>query len=301
MSIRLSVFLTVIVVLTLASFAGAQATRTWVSGVGDDSNPCSRTAPCKTFAGAISKTATGGEINCIDPGGFGAFTITKSITIDCGLNGLTGGSILAANTFGISVNAANVVVTVRNLSINGVSGGVSPGTNGINFVQGSALHLENVKVFGFATSCVNVNTATSVVLTVENSSFSECGPNGMNLVTSSGLVQADLHNVKMWNSGASANGITAGNNTRLLLKDSDVSFANVGLNQLSGSSALVSNSNLSFNGTAVQGTSGSIATVSKSTFTLNGLVFGAGNIFSSGDNAGTLNTLNGSPAAASLI
>lgn len=61
----------------------AQATRTWVSGVGDDANPCSRTAPCKTFAGAISKTATGGIINCLDPGGFGAVTITKSITIDC--------------------------------------------------------------------------------------------------------------------------------------------------------------------------------------------------------------------------
>src|SRR5882672_11686003 len=63
--------------------AHAQATRTWVSGVGDDANPCSRTAPCKTFAGAISKTAAGGEINCIDPGGFGAVTITKSMTIAC--------------------------------------------------------------------------------------------------------------------------------------------------------------------------------------------------------------------------
>ena len=63
--------------------AHAQASRTWVSGVGNDANPCSRTAPCKTFAGAISKTAVNGEINCIDPGGFGAVTITKSITIDC--------------------------------------------------------------------------------------------------------------------------------------------------------------------------------------------------------------------------
>src|ERR1700685_738577 len=64
--------------------AQAQATRTWISGVGDDANPCSRTAPCKTFAGAISKTAAGGEIDCLDPGGFGAVTITKSITLDCG-------------------------------------------------------------------------------------------------------------------------------------------------------------------------------------------------------------------------
>jgi hypothetical protein len=62
--------------------AQAQATRTWVSGVGDDANPCSRTAPCKTFAGAISKTAPCGEISVLDPGGFGAVTITKSITIN---------------------------------------------------------------------------------------------------------------------------------------------------------------------------------------------------------------------------
>ena len=67
-----------------AGSAQAQATRTWVSGVGDDANPCSRTAPCKTFAGAISKTAAGGEIDCLDPGGFGAVTVTKAITLDCG-------------------------------------------------------------------------------------------------------------------------------------------------------------------------------------------------------------------------
>ena len=58
-------------VLAFASMAQAQATRTWVSGVGDDVNPCSRTAPCKTFAGAISKTFINGEIDCLDEGGFG--------------------------------------------------------------------------------------------------------------------------------------------------------------------------------------------------------------------------------------
>src|SRR5260370_11999621 len=68
--------------LTLASLGHAQATRTWVSGVGDDANPCSRTAPCKTFAGAISKTAEGGKIDALDPGGFGPLVISKSITID---------------------------------------------------------------------------------------------------------------------------------------------------------------------------------------------------------------------------
>src|SRR5215212_11157635 len=97
----LSSILAAIVMACLATPASAQATRTWVSGVGDDVNPCSRTAPCKTFAGAISKTAPGGEIDCLDPGGFGTLTITKSLTVDC--TGVSGG-ILAALTTGLIIN-----------------------------------------------------------------------------------------------------------------------------------------------------------------------------------------------------
>ena len=118
--------------------ASAQATRTWVSGVGNDANPCSRTAPCKTFAGAISKTATGGEINALDPGGFGAVTITKSITIDGG--GGQVASVLAAGTNGIIVNApAGSLVTLRNLRINGVGLTPTPGLNGVQFLAGLAV------------------------------------------------------------------------------------------------------------------------------------------------------------------
>ena len=119
-----------------ATPASAQATRTWVSGVGDDVNPCSRTAPCKTFAGAISKTAAGGEINCLDPGGFGAVTITKSITIDC--TGTLGG-VLASSTTGVIVNGAGIIVTLRGLEINGGPPNL-PGVNGVRFLQGARAH-----------------------------------------------------------------------------------------------------------------------------------------------------------------
>src|SRR5947208_15397 len=106
-----------------ASMAQAQATRTWVSGVGDDANPCSRTAPCKTFAGAISKTATGGEIDALDPGGFGAVTITKSITLD-GTTGAGFASILTSGTNGVIVNVttnpSTSVVILRHLYITGM-------------------------------------------------------------------------------------------------------------------------------------------------------------------------------------
>src|SRR5215468_5430595 len=114
------------IVLLGTTLMSAQATRTWVSGVGDDANPCSRTAPCKTFAGAISKTAPGGEINALDPGGFGAVTITKSITIDGGGGQIA--SVLVAGTNGIVVAAgANDTVILRNIRINGLAGSSFPG------------------------------------------------------------------------------------------------------------------------------------------------------------------------------
>lgn len=124
------------------STAYAQATRTWVSGLGDDFNPCSRTAPCKTFTGAISKTATGGEINCLDPAGFGSVTITKSLIIDC--NGAIG-SVLYSGGNGITVNGTDIVVTLRNIQINGLG---AAGTTGVRFVNGRRLVLEYVFITG---------------------------------------------------------------------------------------------------------------------------------------------------------
>lgn len=145
--------------------ANAQATRTWVSGVGNDANPCSRTAPCKTFAGAISKTAAGGEINALDPGGYGAVTITKSITIDGGAGQVA--SVLAAGTNGVIINAgANDIVTLRNIQINGVNGSPTPGLNGIRFLAGSSLVVDNVKIFGFSQSGIDINLNTASAIRV---------------------------------------------------------------------------------------------------------------------------------------
>jgi len=144
--------------------AHAQATRTWVSGVGDDVNPCSRTAPCKTFAGAISKTAAGGEINVIDSGGFGAVTITKSITIDgAGAHA----SILASGTNGIVITNAvpttNVIVTLRNLSINGAgAGSIKNGLNGIRVLIPGAVYIENSVIFGFTQNAIDLNAGSFV-------------------------------------------------------------------------------------------------------------------------------------------
>ena len=152
--------------LGITTLAHAQATRTWVSGVGDDVNPCSRTAPCKTFAGAISKTATNGIINCLDPGGFGTVTITKGITIDC-----TGtmGSVLASGVPGVTVNGVSTTrVVLRAIDINGT--GTTFGTNGVNVITAQDVSLYYVNIANFTNA--NVEMTNSANLT--NLFFSNC-------------------------------------------------------------------------------------------------------------------------------
>jgi hypothetical protein len=165
---RLAKFVPALALIALAvpSAAFGQATRTWVSGVGDDANPCSRTAPCKTFPGAISKTAAGGEINCIDPGGFGGVTIGKSLTIKCPY---TEGGVLVSGTNAIVVNAAATdKVTLVGLDINGLripSGGTS--LSGVKVISARNVNIRNSEIYGFQ-SGVNVNPTspdTRVVIT----------------------------------------------------------------------------------------------------------------------------------------
>src|ERR1700712_1664491 len=148
--------------------AHAQATRTWVSGVGNDADPCSRTAPCKTFAGAISKTFINGEIDCLDPGGFGTLTITKSITIDC--SG-TLGSVLASGTNGFNINiAVNAndpfrTVRLRGLTINGTgpSGtvGTRTGLKGVSITQAATVIIEDTVISDFSQQGVNDARSTA--------------------------------------------------------------------------------------------------------------------------------------------
>src|SRR5467141_2490573 len=136
---RLSLLGGALLMLAFTSVASAQATRTWVSGVGDDANPCSRTAPCKTFAGAISKTAPGGIINCLDPGGFGAITITKSITLDCT-------NVPVAGVAGVNITTGGITVILRGLDIEGTIGG---GANGINVTAGAVAKVEHFRISQF--------------------------------------------------------------------------------------------------------------------------------------------------------
>lgn len=158
-----------------ATPAMAQATRTWVSGVGDDVNPCSRTAPCKTFAGAISKTAAGGEINCLDSGGFGTVTITKAISIYC--NGPSNGGILSSAVNGVTVNAGPTdTVVLSGLDIDGA--GTTLGLNGVNFLAGGSLVIIDCAFRNFSQNGIKFSPSGNAGLNVIDTTINNAGQSG---------------------------------------------------------------------------------------------------------------------------
>ena len=251
----------------IPSFTQAQPfTRTWVSGVGDDANSGIRYAPCKTFQGAIAKTTAGGIITVLDPGGFGAVTITKSITIE---GDGAEASILVSGTHGIIVNIPNAgssdVVILRNLTIKGIG----PSLSGINIISAGAVHIENCRIDGFPTSSgINfVCTVSNAQLFVKNTTIHDCLPAGIELaptVPSSALI--DKANITVCSNGidASANskctvanttvsgntgaGFSVGSNSRLTIKtcvstDNKIGVQSAGIASLFGSE-IVHNSGL---------------------------------------------------------
>jgi hypothetical protein len=270
--------------LTLAGFlacvtlsAQAQATRTWVSGVGDDANPCSRTAPCKTFAGAISKTAANGEINLIDPGGFGAVTITKSITIDAS-NVLGGIVVSGANGITISDGGSStIVVTLRGLDMNGLN----LGTNGIRIIHAKTVNIQNSVIFGFTNAGISDERTLGGNLLVTDSTIRNNGAANVSISgASTPSLFASLDNVRLLSSVTGLS-VTNGNSamiSRSFLLDNTTQgilangaltevgvenciFANnnVGISVKTGTPVVrVSNANFAKNGTNIKPGSGQI-------------------------------------------
>lgn len=290
---RMGRFLHLLIAIGWAAFATpsfAQATRTWVSGVGDDVNPCSRTAPCKTFAGAISKTAAGGEINCLDPGGFGAITITKSITIDC-----TGtlGSILNSGTNGVIVNDSftaspnTIEVILRGLAIDGAGNGL----NGIRFISGRSLVLEDLFIQNeTGGNGIAVQPGGSAEFYAENVTVTD-GARGilMQPTGANGVLRAVLRNVRAQNNSGDglridSTGNTSAGGTIVLIDKSSFSgnangivvvkpgatdaiamitdtniFGNSGIGlSATGARVRIANSSITINGTGVSIASGAI-------------------------------------------
>jgi len=247
------------ILFVAAAHLNAQATRTWVSGVGDDANPCSRTAPCKTFAGAISKTAAGGEINALDPGGFGAVTITKSITIDA--TGVEAG-VLVSGTNGIVVAAgATDTVTLRGLDIVGLSTGI----DGIKFLSGAMLTVEDCRISGFTLRGISIESSTSGAQAfISNTLVHDQTNNGIIVNPPSVPNLVVLDHVRVVNSAGAGLGTNPGGTLRvtnstfslnggagvtasgapLSLESTDISGNGIGLQLLSGAAVRLSNVNV---------------------------------------------------------
>jgi len=287
------------VVLLWAGLAGAQASRTWVSGVGDDVNPCSRTAPCKTFAGAISKTAAGGEIDALDPAGYGAVTITKAITIDGG--GGQVASVLVSGTNGIVVQAGpSDVVILRNLRINGIGTGI----NGIRWLAGKALTVENCDIFGFTTNGIDIAKADGGKAFVHNTVVQNVGQAGISVVNSTTNVSVDIDDSRF---DLGFLGVFAGAFSRVTVTNSIVSgngSAGFIASATAGTAELnVTNSTSSNNVTGVQAGGGPFpATTRISNVTLHGNLNGMltaanGTLKSFGNN---FNSGSGAPTAPNL-
>ena len=278
-------------VLLAVPAAQAQASRTWVSGVGDDANPCSRTAPCKTFAGAISKTAAGDEISVLDPGGFGAVTITKAITIS-GDGTLAG--ILAAGTNGIIVNAgANDRVVLRSLSLHGFGTGL----NGIRFLAGKSLTVENVTIGGFTTRGIDMNMTTTSKLIVRDSAITNVGTGVFVTTTGGNLANASLDNVHVT---SSTNGIEGGANSRITVSNSVISAnaSNGILSSTATSRVNVEGCQISFNDLAGVNASvvGAIIRIANNEIYNNNTgILAAGTVESAGNNRNQGNVTDGAP------
>src|SRR5438128_7287948 len=267
----LQLFVASLALLLCATISQAQATRTWVSGVGDDANPCSRTAACKTVAGAISKTAAGGEINCLDPAGYGAVTITKSITIECHH---TEGGILAASVNGIIINAAATdKIVLRGLDINGAGSG---GLDGIRFSAGASLSIEDTTINNMTTAVnVGLNQAGNAEVYITNSYLRNNSTIGVFISNSgAGIVNAVIERTTSENSSfgligrnnsriEARNSVFAGNSTAGILSEvlsaGPVSVINVincsiignGTGLSAGNSASANQGNLRVSGTTI--------------------------------------------------
>ena len=241
----------------LASPANAQATRTWVSGVGDDVNPCSRTAPCKTFAGAISKTAINGEINCLDPGGFGTVTITKSLTIDCHE---VFASALASGTTGIIINVATGnaddpqrTVRLRNININGAGASGAVGTRtgliGIRILSAATVFIDDVLISDFTQQGINDVRGVGGELYVTNTIVRNNTLSGI-VVNGTGTgVNAMLDNVKLLNNGF---GLAVGGTNSAVVRRSVISGNATGIEVDPNGVVSVDNSSISGNDNGVQ-------------------------------------------------
>ena len=209
-----------------AAPAQAGPNRTFVSGTGTDSGACTRAAPCRTFAFALTQTNAGGEIDVLDPAGYGTVTITKAISIvndGVGTASIHAGSGLT----GVTINAApNDSVHLRGLTIYGIGSGIGSGSNGILFNSGGNLAIENCDIRNFVSAGINISSSTSSSFSVSNTIASNNLSIGINVrPTGSAAVTGVLSKVTANNNsdGISVEGDSTTGAVNVTIVDSEAS------------------------------------------------------------------------------
>jgi hypothetical protein len=290
-------------IAALSTAAQAQATRTWVSGLGTDANPCSLTAPCKTFAGAMSKTAVHGEISVLDPGGYGAVTVTKSVTIE-GSQGAGFGSMLFSQSTGVLINFDSFAavgetqksVRLRNLNLNG-SGGADPlkfGLRGIRILgaasSGSEVFVEDCVIDGATQSPgrgIVDERSGGGRLVVTNTTVRNMSGTGIVVIPVSGATRIDatLDNVRVHNC---AFGVVASSGVRMLVSNSLISNNTnhgLGVEGPNGAAEMhVTNSRIASNATGIRQDPGGTVRVANSDVVFNTANGTVGTVNSYGNN-----------------
>jgi len=194
-------------VIALGGFAApaqAQLARTWVSSFGNDANNCDRPTPCRTFQHAHDKTLPLGEISVLDPGGYGALTITKGISI---INDGVGeaGLLVSGGTIGILIEALPTDhVSLRGITVKGIGFG---GVNGILFKTAASLTLENCVVRNHDGDGIqmlgDVPANSFVSFTLSNTFVTDNGGNGIYIQpTGTGHLSVLLNRVETYNNSA---------------------------------------------------------------------------------------------------
>src|SRR5690348_14094162 len=190
--------------LSVASYANTKLpaapavplTRTYVSGTGNDSSPCTASQPCATFQAALALTLAGGEIFVLNSANYGPVTINKALTITS--EGAVAG-VLATSGAAITISAgANDVVNLRGLGLDGANSGAT----GIQFTSGKSLTIQNSFVRNFTGSGISFAPSGTATLFVSDTVVSNNGSNGVLVQSGSNAVNAALTRVT-----ASGNGV----------------------------------------------------------------------------------------------
>jgi hypothetical protein len=249
---------------TTTTQAGTRAI-TYVSARGNNANPCTRIAPCRTFAAAIAQTADRGEVIALDSGSYGMVRITQSLT----LRGAPGTHALIATPAqagtAVWIETPGVSVTLRNIYIDG---GASTrfGTTGIYYVAGDRVHLED---------CVLANLDTAINFTPGPGQFSRLSVvdtlirntttfpgfliSGRGTDADPSTAMATLEHVRMVRTGGVAGYVSLPNVARVMIRDSLFTFGGYGVIAIgSGSKIALSNVTASNNSDGIVNSSGTI-------------------------------------------